>query len=151
MSQPSRPAPLYVVTLTAAELDALEVRLGRKVDAKLAPASRASRTSAARGSRPSSLPWRAHGPAPDRYQESTPALEAWLAERRNPAFVPRPIPTPPLGKPSKLTDKERARHEAAWRDYAETGKADGNAYPVTEYVAALGRHVATLDTLAARA
>lgn len=143
------PSPLYVVELTADEVEAVERLLGRRTFAKPKPAPRAA-SAPRRTARPTSLPWRASGPAlQPGYSHTTPELDAWLERRASRNFTPRPIATPPLGKPKALTDKERAWHESAWRDYAETGKADGNAFPVTEYVETFARHVALLDAISA--
>lgn len=141
MSHTSSPERLYVVTLTAAEVDAIESHLGRAVGAKLAPAPRKPATSE------TSRPWHPVGPAPTQHQHLTPEAEAWLAKRHDPAFAPRPIATPPLGKPKALTDKQRAEHEGAWawavRDYWRNGRHDLAERGV--------RAVAMLDALTARA
>lgn len=139
MSNTSAPAPrFYVVTLSADEVESVEAHLGRALGAKLVPAPRKPATSKA------SRPWRPVGPAPTQHQHLTPEAEAWLAKRHDPAFVPRPISTPAIGNPPKLTDKQRAREESAWRSYAEGRAPEG-------YVEALSRHVAMLDALGARA
>lgn len=144
-------SPLFVVELTADEVEAVERLLGRRTFAKPKAAPRKAAASAPRrAARPTSLPWRASGPAlQPGYSHTTPDLDAWLERRASRDFTPRPIATPPLGKPKRLTDKERAWHESAWRDYAETGKAQGNAYPVTEYVGTFARHVALLAAISA--
>lgn len=146
-----RPA-LFVVELTAHEVETAERALGRLLYAvrKPEPKIAAARPATRRGSRPTSLPWRPSGPAlQPGYSHTTPELDAWLERRATPGFTPRPIATPSLGKPKRATPQQVAREESAWRDYAETGRSDGNAYPVTTYLDAFARQVALLDALAA--
>ncbi len=149
MSNPvGQSAPLYVVTLTAAEVDTLELAIGRRVGAVLAPKPRAPRVSAARAT---SKPWRAVGPAPVAHQHLTPEAEAWLAARATPGYLPRAIATPPLGKPRKMTDQARLYEESAWARYAAMLGTDRDHVGVTAYVAEVSRQVAMLDALGARA
>lgn len=144
-------SPLYVVELTADEVEAVERLLGRRTFAKPKAAPRKAAASAQRRTaRPTSLPWRPSGPAlQPGYSHTTPELDAWLERRASRDFTPRPIAPPPLSKPKRLTDKQRHLHESAWREYATTGRADGDADPVTEYVNTFARHVALLDAISA--
>ena len=143
------PSPLYVVELTADEVEAVERLPGRRTFAKLKPAPRVAASTPRRTARPTSLPWRASGPAlQPGYSHTTPELDAWLERRASRDFTPRPIATPPLGKPKALTDKERARHESAWRDYAR-GALSREGYAATDYPRMLAEQVALLDAISA--